>query len=509
MHPGSRAETLERLGTRRFDVVVVGGGIVGAGTAALAAGLGLDVALLDKADFASGTSSASSKLIHGGLRYLRMGDVRLVREGLHEARALVHTVAPHLVRRQPFVLPLYEGGPYGPAAVRAALWLYRALGADGPETRRLTPAQAGELVPPLRLSGLRGAALYADARTNDARLCLANLRAAAGHGAAVANYTELVGLEPVREELVLHVVDRLHGGPVTVRARTVVNAAGPWVDRVRTLEDRDAGTSVVLSKGAHLVLRRPSRWKAALTIPVDRERVTFAVPWEGALLLGTTDEAFDGDPDGLEVSGRDERQILEEAGQALDASLLRSEAVLARFAGLRVLPLSRRGTPSARRETTVARGPLGMVSVAGGKLTTYRRIAVAALGALRAELGLRRLQPAAAPLPGATAPGLLTATLQASWPDLDNRTVDVLVRSYGSDAHDVLAYATEEPDALEPLVPGEPELAAQALYARDHEWAVAAEDVLRRRTTLALRGNDSAEVQARVESVLAGSGQLR
>ncbi|HJU46486.1 MAG TPA: FAD-dependent oxidoreductase, partial [Gaiellaceae bacterium] len=334
MHPGSRAERLERLGTRRLDVVVVGGGIVGAGTAALAASLGLDAALVDKADFASGTSSASSKLIHGGLRYLRMGDVRLVRDGLHEARALAHTVAPHLVRRQPFVLPVYDGGPYGPAAVRAALWLYRALGADRPETRRLTAEEAGELVPPLRPSGLRGAALYADARTNDARLCLANIRAAAGHGASVLNYAELVGLERDGDGLALHVVDRLHGRSATVRARTVVNAAGPWVDRVRRLEDPGAGTSVVLSKGAHLVLRCPSRWRAALTVPLDRARVAFAVPWEGVLLLGTTDEVFEGDPDGLEVTPHDERQILEEAGRALDAALLRPEAVLARFAGL-------------------------------------------------------------------------------------------------------------------------------------------------------------------------------
>lgn len=509
MHTGSRAETLERLGSRRYDLVVVGGGIVGAGTAALAAEHGLAVALVDKADFASGTSSASSKLIHGGLRYLRMGDVRLVREALQEARVLVHTVAPHLVRRQPFVLPIYAGGPYGPAAIRAALWLYRLLGADGPETRRLAPEEAGTLVPPLRTSGLRTAALYADAQTNDARLCLANLQAAAAHGADVVSRTEVLGLEREGAGLALEVADRLGGGAVLVRARTAVNAGGPWVDRVRRLEDPRAGTSVILSKGAHLVVRRGARWQAALTIPVDRSRVTFAVPWEGALLLGTTDEAFEGDPDEVGVSSEDERQILAEAAQALDAGVAAPDAVLARFAGLRVLPLSRRGTAAARRETTITRGPLGVVSVAGGKLTTYRRIAAAALDALQADLGLHRPAPGLSPLPGAAPPGHLAAALRRSWPELGEETVDTLVRSYGSLAHEVLAYSAGSSEALEPLVPGEPELVAQAWYARDREWALEAEDVLRRRTTLALRGHDSPELRARVNAMLAGAGQRR
>jgi glycerol-3-phosphate dehydrogenase len=493
----TREAALERLRSERFDLCVVGGGIVGAGVAALASEHGLSVALVDKADFASGASSASSKLVHGGLRYLRRGDFALVREALHESRELASTVAPHLVRPLRFVLPVYDDGPYGPVAIRSALWLYRGL-AGGGELRIADAAEAASLVPSLRTSGLRGAGLYADAQTNDARLCLANLCAAAERGAVVLNYAEAVGLERAAAgEFRLHVVDHVGGGDAVVTGRTLVNAAGAWVDEVRRLEDARARTSVVLSKGVHLVLVLPDGWDAALTIPVDKARVTFAIPWEGVLLLGTTDDAFEASPDEVDVTDEDVRQVLAEAGRALPPEAIRTDAVLARFAGLRVLPTAGRGTPSARRETIVTRGPLGMLTVAGGKLTTYRRIAASVVRALGGELGLSRVGPAASPLPGAAEPGRLADRLRRSWPELDARTVAMLVRTYGALVEDVLAY-----DDLEPLVPGAPELLAQACYARDREWAVHADDVLRRRTTLTLRGFDTPQLRDRVERLL-------
>jgi glycerol-3-phosphate dehydrogenase len=492
----AREATFERLRTDRFDLVVVGGGIIGAGVAALATERGLAVALVDKADFASGASSASSKLIHGGLRYLRQGDFGLVREALRESRQLASTIAPHLVRPLRFLLPVYEDGPYGRAAIRSALWLYRGL-AGGGELRISDAAEAASLVPSLRTSGLRGAGLYADAQTNDARLCLANLRAAADRGAAVLNYAEAVGLERASAEYRLHVVERVGGGAVAVAARTVVNAAGAWVDEVRRLEDSRAGTSVVLSKGAHLVVPLPDGWDAALTIPVDKSRVTFAVPWEGVLLLGTTDDAFDASPDAVEASDQDVGQVLAEASRALTPDVIRRDAVLAAFAGLRVLPTARRGTATARRETTVTSGPLGMLSVAGGKLTTYRRIAASVLRSLGPEFGLSRVPPAAVPLPGAADPMALVERLRRARPELDGPTAAALVRTYGALADEVLA-----DEELEPLVPGAPELLAQVGYARDREWAVHADDVLRRRTTLALRGFDTPELRERVQILL-------
>lgn len=456
-----------------FDVVVVGGGIVGAGTAARAAHSGLRTALLERHDFGGATSSASSKLIHGGLRYLGMGDFRLVREALAEARVLRDVVAPHLVRELEFVLPVYRGGPYGRAAVGAALAGYALLG--GRRGSVVSADRAAALVPLLRRAGLRGAGLYRDAQTNDARLCLANVRAAADAGAYVASRCEVTGIERGPHGLVVHAGgDELH-------ARAVVNASGPWVDDVRRLEDPRAGTSVSLSKGVHLVLDLPEGLDAALTIPVDRTRVSFALPWEGMLLLGTTDaEVEERD---VSVTDTEVEQILAEASRALE---VRRDMVRASFAGLRVLPLSGRSTARRRREVTFSRGPLGMLSVAGGKLTTSRLIARRAL----AELGLD-VARAPFPLPGAG--------------PVDEGVPPVLAHTYGSLAREVLAYG----DAVEPIVPGEPELVAQVHYARDREWAVDAEDVLRRRTTLALRGFDTSEVRARVQALLDSSGVAR
>jgi glycerol-3-phosphate dehydrogenase len=498
-----RGRALERLAGERFDLLVVGGGIVGAGVAALAAEHGLRVALVDRADFASGTSSASSKLIHGGLRYLRLGDFRLVWEALQEARALAGTVAPHLIRPLRFLLPVYDDGPYGRAAIRSALWIYRALAGQGGEMRIVDAAEAASLVPSLRTERLRGAGLYADAQTNDARLCLANLRAAADRGAAVLNYAELVAVERAGAgRYRSNVQDRAGGGSLSVSARCVVNATGPWVDEVRRLEDPHASRSVSLSKGCHIVLPLPDGWSAALTVPVDHSRVSFALPWEGVLLLGTTDEPFDAAPDELAVTPEDELQILREAGGALMPDAILRGRVLARFAGLRVLPGAGGRTSSMRREVTVSRGPQGVVTVAGGKLTTYRRIAASVLDVLRAELGLRRVRVAPTPLPGACDPDRLAASLRRSHPALEDDTVATLARTYGTLAEEVLAAAQEVPEALEPLAPGTPELAAQAWYARDREWAVAADDVLRRRTTLALRGFDGPEARTRVERLL-------
>jgi glycerol-3-phosphate dehydrogenase len=484
-----RAAVVERLRTERFDLAVVGGGIVGSATAALAAEAGLRVALLERHDFASGTSSASSKLIHGGLRYLRMGDFRLVREALREGSLLRGTVAPHLVEPLDFVLPVYRGGPYGQTAMRAALGTYGFLAGSFRHRGRLVPvAEAGALVPQLRQEGLRAAGIYPDARTNDARLTLANVRAAADAGAAVANRAEVAAIERSGERLVLQVHDRLADEWLDLDAGAVVNATGPAVDELRRLEDPRAGTSVALSKGAHLVLDRPGEWRAALTIPIDRSRVSFAIPWEGLLLLGTTDSEAEPGDDALDVTDAEQAQILDEAAQGLPRELLGPDAVRARFAGLRVLPLADGATARTRREVVLSRGRLGVLSVAGGKLTTYRLIARSVLGTLGVDSGPPR------PLPGACDP----ATLDL---DVEPRLALHLARTYGSLAREVLA--VDRPDALEPLADGALDVVAQAVYARDREWALDADDVLRRRTTLALRGLDTPAVRERVRSLLA------
>jgi glycerol-3-phosphate dehydrogenase len=456
-----RVANLERLGSTELDLLVIGGGIVGAGIAEAASAHGLHVALVDKGDFAGATSSASSKLIHGGLRYLRLGDIGLVREAHHERRVLMNVVAPHLVRRLPFLFPLYEDGPYRPWFVQSGIVVYSTL-ARAKLNGLIGAERAEKLVPQLRHDRLRKCALYEDAWTNDGRLTLANVRAAADRGAVVLNYAEVVGLNPVEVAV--------DGRTIQVRAKAVVNAAGPWVDRVRRLEDPRAKPSMRLSKGVHVVVDGGEDWGAALTIPHDKVRVSFAVPWEGMLLLGTTDTEHDGEPDTVSVSDTDVAQVLAEASVAVDGL----GPPRATFCGLRVLPGGDGGTASAKRETVFTTGPTGMVSVAGGKLTTYRRIALDALD----HLGVRGLSKRPRPLPGAT--GLD----RIAWPDeLDTRTRNHLLHLYGSLALEVLAPVAADPSLLEPLVPGRPDLRAQELYARTHEWARTDEDVLRRRTT--------------------------
>jgi glycerol-3-phosphate dehydrogenase len=498
----ARGRTVDQLAERRFDLLVIGAGIIGAGIAAHAARAGLAVALVDAGDFGGATSSASSKLIHGGLRYLRLGDVRLVREAHHERRTLTRIVAPHLVHRIPFLFPLYEGGPYRPAMVQSGIVVYSAL-ARSRLNWLVDTARARDMVPSLRPDGLRSCALYADAWTNDARLCLANVRAAADAGACLLNGAEVVALRSSHGRVVGAEV-RIDGRVVPVNARASVNAAGPWVDHVRRLEDPHAGTSVRLSKGAHALVPAGPEWAAALTIAQDDVRVTFAVPWYGMLLLGTTDSPHEDDPAAVVVESADVEQILAEASIALDPALLDRDRVLATYAGIRVLPTGTGDSVSARRETVFTRGPAGMLSVAGGKLTTYRRIALTTLDRLRSELRLNRLDTRPWPLPGAS--GLEQSTLPL---EVAADVRSHLFHLYGSLAPEVLAPAVEDPTLLERLHPRGPDIAAQALYAATHEWARNTDDVLRRRTTVFYRGLAGEDTVARVERVLAAAAPLR
>jgi glycerol-3-phosphate dehydrogenase len=284
-----RDGTLEQLGSGRFDLLVIGGGIVGCAVAWLGARAGLRVALVERGDLAGATSGASSKLVHGGLRYLRMGDVGLVREAHAERRALTRVVAPHLVRPRAFLVPVRRGGPVRGITVRAGLALYGALGrfADGGGSL-LRPGAARELVPGLRADGLRSAGRYVDCETNDARLTVAVARAAALAGARIATRVEARALRVAGGRVCgAECSDVLGGRSIAVEATCVVNAAGPWLDEVRRMADPAARPSLRLSKGAHLVVRLDAPWAAAVTAPLGDGRVQFANPWEGALLVGT------------------------------------------------------------------------------------------------------------------------------------------------------------------------------------------------------------------------------
>ncbi len=479
---------LSQLAERRFDLLVIGGGIIGAGIANEAAQAGVAVALVDRGDFGGATSSASSKLIHGGLRYLRLGDVKLVREAHRERRALLKTVAPHLVRRLPFLFPLYRDGPYRPTTLRLGLALYSGLAGDR-LGGLLPPARALQSVPDLRLEGLRGCGVYIDSFTHDGRLCLANVRATAAAGGVVANYAEVVGLRQVEGRVRgAEVRDRLSGETVSVQARAVVNATGPWINGIRAFEDPAAPPLARLSKGVHLLLELDRPWSAALTIPHDAVRVTFAYPWQGMLLLGTTDTLYEGDPSEVAVEPADIARVLDEASVGVEREVLDPGRVRASFAGLRVLPGVSGETLTARRETQYVFGRGGMLTVAGGKLTTYRRIALHALERLRPELGGMRFDAVPRPLPGARGLEGAGARIAHRFPDLDRATRSHVLHLYGSLAEEMLEPALLEPSLLEPIHPDAPDVLAQIAYAGEREWAVGVEDVLWRRTTLGHRG---------------------
>ena len=477
-----RAQSLEALAKDHFDLLVIGAGIVGSRVAYDAARSGKRVALVDAGDFGHATSSASSKLIHGGLRYLPMGDLALIREAHLERVALMTRVAPHLVRPLRFLLPVYRGGPHRTAMVAAGLFVYAALsGFREAEMQVVRPSRARELIPAVQLRGMRSAAVYEDAQTHDSRLVLATVAGAAQAGAVVVNYAKVIALEKGSAQVTVD------GQALEVRFDRAVNAAGPWVDHVRRLEDPNCAPVVRLSKGVHLVMPGVRDWQAALVVPLPRDRVAFAVPWLGMLLLGTTDTEYEGDPGAVSVTPEDVDTVLTEAAQGLPPELLRRDSIRYSFAGLRVLPEGEGDTALARRGHVVHVGPQGVVSVAGGKLTTHRQIA---------RDVLRRL-PGRPPelwhdaLPGA---GPLTPR-----PATTNADVWAhLTALYGSEAGRVLTY----PDAGERIHPEGPDVWGQVRYAKEHEWALTPEDVSRRRTTLDIRGLSTATIIERIAACL-------
>ncbi|HEX7104738.1 MAG TPA: glycerol-3-phosphate dehydrogenase/oxidase [Acidothermaceae bacterium] len=497
-------DALER-GT--FDVVVIGGGIIGLSTAWQAARSGLRVAVVDAGDFAGATSSASTKLVHGGLRYLAMGDVKLVYENHAERRALADRVAPHLVQPVPFLVPLYEGGPHGRVKIGAGMFVYSALSRfEEGRGKLLSAKKATAMVPALRTDGLRGVGLYYDHQMNDSRVALMVAHAASDAGAVLANHLEVVGLRDVDGRAAgVDVRDKFSGDEYGVNARAVVNATGPWVDRIREMEDPNAAPSVRLSKGAHVVITRDEPWEAALTIPLEGGRVSFAIPWEGQLLLGTTDEPFDGDPRTVGCTDDDVAQILSEAGQAVDAHQLRADAIRYRFAGLRVLPLGDGDTQRAKRETVITQGPRGLISVAGGKWTTFRRIGLDVLEKVHEALPDADIDRSDAVLPGAAHPDSVARVLCASNPDLPDDVVAHLARHYGTYAHELASLMAADPSLAERIHPDGPDVWAQVVYAATDEWAFDVDDVLRRRTTVEVRGLATPEIRAEVAKRLAST----
>ena len=367
----------------------------------------------------------------------------------------------------------------------------------------LVGAQAAQqLIPQLRTDGLNICGQFDEGQTNDARLVLATVAAAAESGATVLNHARVVGLERPGGRLARAWIEGCDGeGTVEVGYRYVINAAGPWVDRLRKMEDPVCEPMARLSKGVHLLLEPQSAWQAGLVVPLEDGRVTMALPWQGMLMLGTTDTDFAGDPDECSVTPSDVSQVLAEASVALPREMLRPENVRFSFAGLRVLPRGEGITANAHREHLIRTGRFGMVSIAGGKLTTHRRIAVEALRRLP-EPRLSDLRLVDVPLQQARA-----VTEEPSDWEVDPEVVKHVNGIYGRDAEEVISQRRLHPNALARIHPKGPDVWAQVHHAVEREWSMTVDDVVRRRTTLAVRGLASDAVRADIERVL-GRAQL-
>jgi glycerol-3-phosphate dehydrogenase len=498
-----RAAALELLAGDVADLLVIGGGIVGSRVAYEAARAGLSVALIDKGDFGGATSAASSKLVHGGLRYLATGDLKLVRELHREREALGTQVAPHLVRPLSLVLAVERRHSRRTVKLAAAMGLYAAAsGFRRPRPRLIRRGHAQELVP-FDPAAIAACGLVEEASTHDARLALATARAARQAGAVALNHVRALAIERRRGEAAVETVDRLSGERVTVRCRSLINACGPWVDRVRQLEEPGARPLTRLSKGVHVVLPLPEGWRAGIAL-FDDSRSAFAVPWQGLLLVGATDTPIDG-PSTPVPSAQEVETLLGWFRDVLPRESLRADRIVSSFAGLRVLPPGQGGTTRASRRHLIDVAPSGTVSIAGGKLTNHRTIAVDALAALPPEVRPSRLTPSAERLPGARVAGASDALGRR----LDPRTAAHLLSLYGGEGVRLLDYADTIPDAFEPIHPDGPDVWAQAHFAIDEELAVTAEDIAARRTTLGVRGLASTDILGRLERLTEPTGPAR
>lgn len=519
----ARRTALAALAAERFDLLVIGGGINGAGIARDAALRGLRTALVEQGDLASGTSSRSSKLIHGGLRYLEQGHVRLVLEACRE-RERLRRLAPHLVRPQRFVYPVYAGGPVSKLKLGLGLMAYDLLAGwwSVARHRMLSAAATHETEPTLRTDGLRGAGCYWDAQTDDARLVLETAMSAAGEGAVVVSYAGVTALAREGGRLTgARVVDRLSGESVDVRAAVVVNATGPWVDHVAAL-DEPAAPRLRLTKGVHVLVRRDRvGHRDAIVLHARRDgRIMFVIPWGDVSLIGTTDTDHAGGPDTPPlVEPDDVAYLLETVNHYFPQARLEASDVVSAFAGLRPLvapPASATAAPSdVSREEEIFVSASGLISLAGGKLTTYRLIAaevvdrvVAALRRAGDPRRFGRSRTGDLPLPGGgTEPARVAAdALARDGHGMPPAVVEYLAGRYGARLGEVLGLVGAERSLAAPISGALPDPRAEVVAAVEREWAVTLEDVLRRRTRVALHDETNGASAAPEVARLMASG---
>ena len=517
----NRSDALRRLESTDFDVVVIGGGITGVGCALDAASRGLRVALIERDDFASGTSSKSSKLVHGGIRYLQQGDIRLVYEALAE-RQILRRNAPHLVKVLPFLIPIFSTkGVVNRKLARAmgtAMWMYDLTGGlrIGKMHKRVSKKQALEWFPTLPADKLMPSYLYYDAEADDARLVVTVARTAAlRFDATLVNRTEVVDLQKDSNGNVNGVTVKADGRTFTVSTKAVVNAAGVWSDDVRALDEAEHPRSIRPAKGVHITVpwsKVRNTVAAVIPVPGDKRSV-FVVPWGQFTFVGTTDTDYTGPIDDPQCNENDVEYLL----RALNGSItetVTTDDILGTWAGLRPLvadPEASGRTADLSRRHKVRRSDSGVVTITGGKLTTYREMAADTIDEVLSEVleadritrFRRRSKTKHIKIHGANGYEDLVDSADTISP-LGGDQVRRLANRYGSDATTVLAIAESDQSLAEPLVPGLHYLRAEAIFAVRYEMATTVDDILSRRTRARLETRDaSADAAAAVAALLA------
>ena len=499
LNPEQRSRALSAMATDEFDVLVIGGGVNGVGVALDAVTRGLKVALVESQDFAAGTSSRSSKLIHGGLRYLEQYDFKLVREALHERELMVSTQCPHLVKPVSFLYPLTEKVKER-TYVGAGLALYDALRGFKralPSHKHLTGKTISQISPSLRQDIITGAIRYFDAQVDDARHTMMIARTAARHGAVMATHVRVDNLVRSGKKVTgVVATDLLTGATLTINAATTIMCAGVWSDELHEKFGLTPGYSVAMSKGVHIVVPGDaihSKDGIILKTPVS---VLFLIPWGDKWIVGTTDTPYEGDRSKPIATEEDVQYILDQANRVLDPQL-KSEDIIGVFAGLRPLVANNAtsATTKLSREHTVDRPAPGFVSLAGGKYTTYRVMAKDAVDL--AVLDLRRIvsDSVTEKLPLIGADGYFALKQQVSKIakeyNISEETVTHLLDRYGSLISEILDIIANDVTMSERLISDLPYIKAEIAHAASYEGANSVEDVLLRRTRISFEARDS------------------
>ncbi len=508
LSPERRALDLERMRTTTFDLVVIGGGVTGAGVALDAASRGLRVALVEQRDFAAGTSSRSSKLFHGGLRYLEQFEFGLVTEALHERNLMLRRLCPHLTRPVSFIYPLTHRvweRPY----VGAGIALYDILAAFGdnplPRHRHLSKRSAAALAPALRADAITGGVQYWDAQVDDARHTLTVVRTAAGHGAAIASSVRAVDIHRGESGVeALDVCDLESDTTFRISTRQIVNATGVWTDQI---QDLVGGSSlrVRASKGVHLVIPRDRIDAGTGLICRTPASVLFVIPWGSHWLVGTTDSDWNLDLAHPAASSTDVDYLITQANRWLEPALSRDD-VIGVYAGLRPLLYGEsESTSKLSREHAVSTVTPGLITVAGGKYTTYRVMAADAVDAVVSALGRSEVSCTEnVPLVGAAGWDAYRTRREelAASSGLDLGVIDHLLGRFGTETHEVLDLLRQDPSLTETLPGTDVYLAVEVHIAAAIEGALHLDDVLTRRTRISIetadRGVSAAPVAARI-----------